>query len=306
MLKKWKEKWQVSWVQFTLIICTFALGGSLCGFTGRKILALTDIERGVLYFVLYIIVMTIVWPFCVLLVSIPLGQFVFFKNYLKRMAGRIQGRKDDSFKMTVDSMENQSPTVHKPLTVKTIAIYASGAGSNAEKIIEHLRNHHHIKVGLIVCNKPDAGVIKIADTNNIPILLIEKEIFFRGDAYVSVLKNQSIDFIVLAGFLWKVPLNLLIAYPNKIINIHPALLPKYGGKGMYGHFVHQAVIENGEIESGITIHYVNEHFDEGKTIFQATCKVTKDDTPDSLAAKIHQLEHLHYPRVVEETVLTAD
>ncbi|MBC7650500.1 MAG: phosphoribosylglycinamide formyltransferase [Deinococcales bacterium] len=208
--------------------------------------------------------------------------------------------------MSVDNQKNLTTINHQPLNKKTIAIFASGAGSNAEKIIEHLRNNHYISIGLIVCNKPDAGVLKIAMANDIATLLLNKEMFFKGDAYVSILKNKEIDFIVLAGFLWKIPFNLLVAYPNKIINIHPALLPKYGGKGMYGHFVHKAVIENGETESGITIHYVNEHFDEGKTIFQATCQITNDDTPTSLAAKINQLEHLHYPKIIEETVLAVD
>ncbi|MDI9363985.1 MAG: phosphoribosylglycinamide formyltransferase [Flavobacterium sp.] len=188
---------------------------------------------------------------------------------------------------------------------KYIAIFASGAGSNAAKIIEHLQNNQHIQVALIVCNKPQAGVLNIAKANNIETLLIEKDQFFRGDAYINVLNTKNINFIVLAGFLWKVPAALIKAYPNKIINIHPALLPKYGGKGMYGHFVHEAVVANGETESGITIHYVNENFDEGKHIFQASCAVSKADTPATVAAKIQQLEHQHFSRVVEEVVLTA-
>ncbi len=284
MFKSWKEKWQVSWLNFTLIIVTFACGGSFCGFVGRKLLAFANIEKGVVYFFTYTITISILWPFCVLLISIPLGQFIFFKNYLKRMQ-RI---------------------FYKSSKIKKIAIFASGAGSNAAKIIEHLHNNNNIKVALIVCNKPEAGVLAIAATNNIATLLIEKEQFFRGDAYIKQLQTYEINFIVLAGFLWKIPLALIKAYPDKIINIHPALLPKYGGKGMYGHFVHEAVIANGETESGITIHYVNEHFDEGKHIFQAKCIVTKDDTCDSVAAKIHQLEHLHFPKIVEEVVLTAD
>jgi len=285
MFKKWKEKWKVSWLQFTLIICTFACGGSLCGFIGRKLLALTSLEKGILYFIVYIITISILWPFCVLLISIPLGQFTFFKNYLKRMGKRMTG---------------------KATTTKHIAIFASGAGSNAAKIIEHLQNNEQINVALIVCNKPEAGVLTIAKANGVDTLLTEKENFFRGDAYVTTLKAKHIDFIVLAGFLWKVPAALIQSYPNKIINIHPALLPKYGGKGMYGHFVHEAVIANGESESGITIHYVNENFDEGKHIFQASCTVNESDTPDTLAAKIHQLEHQHFPKVVEQVVLATE
>lgn len=289
MFKSWKERWQVSWLQFALIITTFACGGSLCGVAGRKLLAVLDLEKGITYFIIYIITISILWPFCVLLLSIPLGQFIFFKNYLKRMAGSISKKPT-----TVD---------RQPLTVKRIAIFASGAGSNAAKIIDHLRTNNDIEVALIVSNKPEAGVLQIAADNNIATLLIEKELFFRGNAYLDTLQAYQIDFIVLAGFLWKVPLALIKAYPNKIINIHPALLPKYGGKGMYGHFVHEAVIANGETESGITIHYVNENFDEGKHIFQASCVVTKEDTPDMVAAKIHQLEHQHFPKVVEEVVM---
>jgi phosphoribosylglycinamide formyltransferase-1 len=183
-----------------------------------------------------------------------------------------------------------------------IAIFASGAGSNAQKIIDHFKNHTTIKIGLIVCNKEVAGVLSIAHKEHIDTLLIEKERFFKGDAFVPELKAKSIDFVVLAGFLWKIPVKLIQAYPNKIINIHPALLPKYGGKGMYGAFVHEAVITAKETESGITIHYVDELYDHGGVIFQATCVIDKIDTPETLAKKIHALEHLHYPRVVEEVV----
>jgi phosphoribosylglycinamide formyltransferase 1 len=193
--------------------------------------------------------------------------------------------------------------------MKKIAVFASGAGSNAQKIIETANAIPNslkegktdlptYQVSLIVCNKPEAGVLKIADKENIPSLLIEKERFFRGDAYVPALKAADIDFIVLAGFLWKVPTALIAAFANKIINIHPALLPKYGGKGMYGQHVHQAVVDNQEAESGITIHYVDEKYDHGQIIFQATCPVNKDDTADTLAQRIHQLEHFHYPTVI--------
>ncbi len=208
---------------------------------------------------------------------------------------------------TMDHGQNQNSTSdirHLSSDIKRIAIFASGAGSNAAKIIEHLNHQPHIQVALIVCNKPGAGVIQIAASHQIPVLMIEKEKFFRGNAYVDEIKHRGeIDFIVLAGFLWKVPAALIQAYPNRIINIHPALLPKYGGKGMYGMHVHEAVINAGEKESGITIHYVNEHFDEGETIFQARCEVTKEDTPETLAQKIHQLEHTHFPKIVERVVL---
>jgi phosphoribosylglycinamide formyltransferase-1 len=188
--------------------------------------------------------------------------------------------------------------------VKKIAVFASGAGSNAGKIIEASLpakdEKKTFKVALVVCNKPGAGVLSIAEKNNIPTLLIDKEKFFRGNGYVDELKSAGIDFIVLAGFLWKIPIALIKAFPRKIINIHPALLPGYGGKGMYGHFVHEAVISNKEIESGITIHYVDELYDHGDIIFQARCPVMENDTSDSLAARIHKLEHEHYPKVVRE------
>jgi len=187
-------------------------------------------------------------------------------------------------------------------TNTTVAIFASGAGSNAQKIIDHFRGHPTIKIGLIVCNKEGAGVLSIAKKEHIATLLIDKERFFRGDAFVPELKAHTIDFVVLAGFLWKIPVKLIQAYPNKIINIHPALLPKYGGKGMYGNFVHEAVIAANETESGITIHYVDELYDHGGVIFQTNCTLDRSDTAESLAKKIHMLEHLHYPRVVEEVI----
>ena len=186
--------------------------------------------------------------------------------------------------------------------MKRIAIFASGAGSNAAKIIEYFSTRNTIEVAVIVCNKPDAGVLKIAADHDIPTILIGKETFFRGDAYVAELKSLNIDFIVLAGFLWKIPQQLIAAYPKKMINIHPALLPKYGGKGMYGNKVHETVIANKEKESGITIHFVNEHFDEGEHIFQATCSIDETDDAATLAAKIHLLEHEHFPKVIESVV----
>lgn len=187
-------------------------------------------------------------------------------------------------------------------SVVQLAIFASGAGSNAEKIIKHFEGNKQVTVKLIVCNKPGAGVIKIADAYDIPVLLIEKERFFRGDNYMEELHHLSIDFIVLAGFLWKIPEALIQNFRNRIINIHPALLPKYGGKGMYGSHVHQAVIDAGETESGITIHYVDEHYDNGDVIFQARCNIEPNDTAEMLAEKIHRLEHENFARVIEECV----
>ncbi|MBC7628091.1 phosphoribosylglycinamide formyltransferase [Ferruginibacter sp.] len=183
-----------------------------------------------------------------------------------------------------------------------IAIFASGAGSNAKQIIEHFKFHTTIKVSLIVCNKQGAGVLKHAINHEVPTLFIEKERFFSGDGYVPQLFAASIDFIVLAGFLWKIPLSIIKAYPNKIINIHPALLPNYGGKGMYGTHVHTAVIDAGDNKSGISIHYVDEHYDNGDIIFQAYCDIEANDNPSTLADKIHLLEHQYYPNVVEKCI----
>jgi phosphoribosylglycinamide formyltransferase 1 len=195
----------------------------------------------------------------------------------------------------------QENKIQSPFSnTKHIAIFASGAGSNAQQIINYFRTSTDSKVAMIVCNKPGAGVVSIAEKEGIPVLLIEKERFFRGDGYVTELQNVKTDWIVLAGFLWKIPQSLINAFPRRIINIHPALLPKYGGKGMYGAYVHQSVLSAGEVESGITVHYVDEHYDNGDIIFQTACPVLDGDTPETLAQRIHQLEHFHYPRVIEQ------
>lgn len=283
MFNKLQQRWKVNGLNLFLVICTFALGGSLCGYLGRKLLLLTGLDKGVLWVVLYIIIITLLWPLCVLLISIPFGQFSFFKNYLSKIGARMSGRK-------------------KPVTI--IAIFASGAGSNAQKIIDSFRDNAAVKIGLIVCNNPEAGVLQIAAKENIPALLIKKKRFYEEDAYLPELTRYRIDFIVLAGFLWKVPVALINQYPNRIVNIHPALLPKYGGKGMYGKKVHEAVIDAKEKESGISIHYVDEIYDHGNIIFQAACTIDDVDTPDTLAQKIHRLEHEHYPAVIARLLLT--
>jgi phosphoribosylglycinamide formyltransferase 1 len=187
--------------------------------------------------------------------------------------------------------------------VKKIIIFASGAGSNAGKIIDHFKNSSIARVTLIICNKAGAGVLSIAKNEGIPALLIERERFFRGDAYLPILKKENPDLIVLAGFLWKIPDTIINSFPHRIINIHPALLPKYGGKGMYGDNVHTAVLANKEAETGITIHFVDGHYDNGDIIKQVKCPVKPDDTPDELAKRIHQLEYLHYPAEIEKLLI---
>jgi len=186
-----------------------------------------------------------------------------------------------------------------------IAIFASGSGTNAGKLIAHFQNHPSVNIRLIVCNNPKAKVLDIAAEHNIEVLLLEKGRFFEGDGYLEILKEEGIDWIVLAGFLWKVPVALIKAYAEKIINIHPALLPKYGGKGMYGKYVHEAVIAAKETSSGITIHLVDEIYDHGRVIFQAECTVDPADSPETLAKKIQALEHEYFGKIVEEVVCLA-
>lgn len=188
--------------------------------------------------------------------------------------------------------------------MKRIAIFASGAGSNAQKILAHFQSSNKIEVALIVSNKTNAGVLNFAKEYSTPTLIIEREKFLKGDGYVPELQAAGIDWIILAGFLWKIPPTLINQWGKRIINIHPALLPKYGGKGMYGEAVHRAVLAANEKESGITIHYVDEQYDHGATIFQATCPVLPTDLVDNLAEKIHALEHLHYPVVIEKEILS--
>ena len=182
--------------------------------------------------------------------------------------------------------------------MKRITLFASGSGSNAEKIAQYVANDTDIEISLVLSNKPKAGVIERMRRLHIPVLLFDRTTFYETERITEVLQNQQIDLIVLAGFMWLMPGGLVRAFPDKIINIHPALLPKFGGKGMYGHHVHEAVVANGETESGITIHYVNERYDEGAPIFQARCAVSPTDTPDDVARKVQQLEHEHYPRMV--------
>ena len=188
--------------------------------------------------------------------------------------------------------------------MKRIAIFASGTGSNAQKILSHFKTSNKIDVALIVSNKTNAGVLNFAKEYSVPTLIIDREKFLKGDGYVPELQTAKIDWIILAGFLWKIPVSLLNHWEKRIINIHPALLPKYGGKGMYGEAVHRAVLAANEKESGITIHYVDEQYDHGATIFQATCPVLSTDLVENLAEKIHALEHLHYPVVIEKEILS--
>lgn len=184
-----------------------------------------------------------------------------------------------------------------------IAILASGSGTNAERIIKYFEGSSDGIVKILLSNKPDAYALTRAENLDIPTYVFTRDEFYKSAHVIDILKENEIDWIVLAGFLWLVPKSLIDAFSSKIINIHPALLPKYGGKGMFGMHVHQAVIDSGDSHSGISIHYVNEEFDEGEIIFQAECKVSSDDTPESLAQKIHQLEYEYFPKVIEELII---
>jgi phosphoribosylglycinamide formyltransferase 1 len=185
--------------------------------------------------------------------------------------------------------------------MKKIAIFASGSGSNAENIAQYFSGSELLNIECIYSNKADAFVLERAKKFNIPTRVFNRDEFYHTDIVLESLKSYNIELVVLAGFLWLVPTNLIMHFP--IINIHPALLPKYGGKGMYGEKVHEAVVANQEAESGITIHYVNEKYDEGDILFQAKCKIEPNDGPNEVAAKVHALEYEHYPKVIGNLLL---
>lgn len=183
-----------------------------------------------------------------------------------------------------------------------IAIFASGSGSNAENIINFFNNDPEVQIRLIISNKSDAFVLERAKNLRIKSAIFSNSDFRETSKVLNFLKSESIDLVVLAGFLIKVPINLIEAFPNKIINIHPALLPKYGGRGMYGNNVHKAVVEAGEKESGITIHYINEEYDEGNIIFQAKCDISDSDTFSNVAEKVHALEYKYFPKIIKQVI----
>ncbi|TXE08271.1 phosphoribosylglycinamide formyltransferase [Gelidibacter salicanalis] len=190
--------------------------------------------------------------------------------------------------------------------MKRIVIFASGSGTNAENLIKYFHNRETGSVIQVLTNNPYAKVLDRCKALKVSALSFNRIAFNLTDDVLNILKASQPDLIVLAGFLWKFPDFILHAFPDKVINIHPALLPKYGGKGMYGSFVHEAVVTNKETETGITIHYVNEHYDEGAIIFQEKCEVSPTDTAETVAAKIHDLEMEHFPKVVEKLLLKKD
>jgi phosphoribosylglycinamide formyltransferase-1 len=184
-----------------------------------------------------------------------------------------------------------------------IAIFASGSGTNAEEIMKHFQSHPSIEVVLLLSNNAQAYALERSKKFSVPSKVFTRVELRETKDVLIWLQKYSVTHLVLAGFMWLVPDYLVKSFPGKIVNIHPALLPKFGGKGMYGMHVHEAVKTAGEKETGITIHEVNEHYDEGKILFQATCQVNSNDTPDEIAQKVHQLEHTHYPWVIEEWIL---
>lgn len=186
--------------------------------------------------------------------------------------------------------------------MQQIAIFASGNGSNAERLMEYFKGNKSIKVSHIVCNNPNAGVIERAHRWKVPLIMITKRSYQDSALLIHTLQSENISFLVLAGFLWKIPVEIINEFPNKIINLHPALLPKFGGKGMFGQNVHEAVLEAKEQKSGITIHLVNENYDEGKILAQFECTIITDETIETLSEKIHELEHTHFPIVVENYI----
>lgn len=190
-----------------------------------------------------------------------------------------------------------------PTQAKQLALFASGTGSNVRNLYAWFKDRPDVKIALLVCNRPDAPVVTFARETGIPVRIVSREEWSRPDGLVEELQQAGLTGIVLAGFLWLIPEALIRAFPNRILNLHPALLPKYGGKGMYGMRVHEAVLEAGEKESGITVHYVNGRYDEGAILFQARCPVISGDTPESLADRIHQLEHQWLPVVIDKLLL---
>ena len=186
--------------------------------------------------------------------------------------------------------------------MKKIAIFASGSGTNAQNIIEHFMYHKNVRIEIVLSNNKNAGVHKRAEHYNIPTLVFSKSQLYDNNFVGNLLEHKKIDLIVLSGFLWLIPESIIDKFPNRIINIHPALLPKYGGKGMYGAKVHEAVLKNNEQESGITIHYVNKQYDKGSIIFQKSCDIELYQTPELLAEKIHSLEYKYFPEIIENII----
>lgn len=350
MLNKLKEHWEVQTKELILILCTFAVTGTLTAWLSKKVAEWLFLDKyGFAWWTSKIVVLIFGYQVIILIVGFCFGMFSFFWKYEKKILARFGFFKKEVAKkvmteplvpdhnkkfLTSDRDNNDTQTHnqaklqeeninkiqkdHFPVDNYTlnhlesgvetsstgklrIGIFASGAGSNAQKIIDHFRNSSVAEISLIVCNKQRAGVLTIAEKEGIPVLLLNKNILIET-GYVAELKKEEIDLIILAGFLWQIPPILIKAFPQRIINIHPGLLPAYGGKGMYGNAVHEAVLKAREKESGITIHYVDDIYDHGEIIYQTKIKIEADETIDSLKSKIHALEHIHFPKEIEKVI----
>lgn len=281
MLENLQRKWGVKGWKFFLILCTFAVTGTFTAWVSTGITEWIDVEKySASWWALKSLVLVIGYQVFILFFGFLFGQFAFFWKFEKKLLSAIGIIKKDP--------------------MYRIAIFASGTGSNAEKIISAFAKSD-IKVALVVSNKKEAGVLSIAEKNNIETCLIGKDVE-EESKLLAYLGEKQISHLILAGYLWKVPDAFIQAYPKRIINIHPALLPGFGGKGMYGLRVHDAVIKAGERESGITIHFVDEVYDNGEIIFQEKVLISPDETAHSLAKKIQLLEHKHFPGIIRSAI----
>lgn len=289
MFAKLQKKWGLSGKRFFWVMIVFAFTGTTAAWLTAKITGWLNIEAySFWWWSLKIGMLLIGYQILLLFYGFIFGQFSFFWRYERKILERMR----------------ILPKLPEPAK---LIVFASGAGSNAQRMIQYFNEDPEkskiAKVTLIVCNKTEAGVIGIAEEAGIPVKMINKKDLENG-VYDKELKKAG-DWIILAGFLLKIPASLIQVFPQRIINIHPALLPLHGGSGMYGHRVHEAVLATGAMETGITIHYINDKYDEGPTIFQAHCTLEPNETPASIAAKIHKLEHQHYPEQVELLVTNA-
>lgn len=283
MFERLKTKWKVSNSDLLLILLTFALTGTSTAWITRMITSWVPVAKwSPEWIILKFSILLFGYQILILIFGFLLGQFAFFWNYEKKILKRI-GFFPNKYKKTV-----------------RLAVFASGTGTNFRRIIDYFRNHKKISVSVLVCDNPGAGAMDIARENGIPVIQISKGDLMEGRDLKKILGKNRIDFLILAGFLKKIPPVLIEAYPRRIINIHPALLPKFGGKGMYGARVHEEVIRSGDAKSGITIHFVDEHYDSGDVIFQKECAVEKGETAESLARKIHKMEHEYFAPQIEK------
>lgn len=288
MFRKLQQKWGINGWRFFRVMCTFAFTGITAAWLTAKITGWLEIEKWTIeYWALKLFILFVGYQILLLSFGAIFGEFQFFWKYEKKVL------------RALGILKKEPPS--------RILVFASGAGSNAKNLI-HYFNHNPKKskraivVG-IVTNNPHAGVIELAERENIPVTLIQR-IPFENGTYLNNWEKEA-DWFILAGFLWKCPEIMVKKFPKRIINLHPALLPQYGGKGMFGQHVHTAVLKNNEKTSGITIHFIDERYDCGENIFQAAVNIEENETPESLAVKIHALEHKHLPQVTEQVIKKA-